>query len=161
MGKYEEVQGDLIELAKSGKFDAIAHGCNCFCTQRKGIAAQMVKEFSTDEFPMERDDLKGDMRKLGNIDYRPIGYASILPFFVVNCYTQYRWANMDGDGNMKPLNYAALELCLIKLNSTFKGKRVGLPQIGCNLAGGDWPTVKEMIKTHLKDCDVTVVIYKQ
>lgn len=29
MMRYQEVDGDLIELAKKGEFDVIAHGCNC------------------------------------------------------------------------------------------------------------------------------------
>jgi O-acetyl-ADP-ribose deacetylase (regulator of RNase III) len=48
-----------------------------------------------------------------------------------------------------------------KINHTFKGKHIGLPQIGCGLAGGDWSRVKEIIKKELKDCKVTVVIFKK
>ena len=58
-----------------------------------------------------------------------------------------------------------------KINSEFKGKHVGLPLIGCGIAGGIWErnlknnpshkTVKEIIQTELKDCDVTVVHYKK
>jgi O-acetyl-ADP-ribose deacetylase (regulator of RNase III) len=29
------IKGDLIQLAKDGKFDLIVHGCNCFCTMGK------------------------------------------------------------------------------------------------------------------------------
>jgi O-acetyl-ADP-ribose deacetylase (regulator of RNase III) len=39
--KYEEINGDLIELALQDKFNVIAHGCNCFCTQKSGIAKQI------------------------------------------------------------------------------------------------------------------------
>jgi O-acetyl-ADP-ribose deacetylase (regulator of RNase III) len=46
-----------------------------------------------------------------------------------------------------------------KMNRVFKGMRIGLPQIGCGLAGGDWNRVKEIIQRELKDMDVTVVIY--
>lgn len=27
--KYQEIDGDLIQLALEGNFDVIAHGCNC------------------------------------------------------------------------------------------------------------------------------------
>ena len=30
--EYQEIEGDLIKLAQEGKFDVIAHGCNCFCS---------------------------------------------------------------------------------------------------------------------------------
>jgi len=36
---------------------------------------------------------------------------------------------------------------------------IGLPKIGAGLAGGDWNRIKEIIKTELTDCKVTVVIY--
>ena len=47
------------------------------------------------------------------------------------------------------------------MNHEFKGKHIGLPQIGCGIAGGDWDVVKLLIKQELKDCDVTVVIYNK
>ena len=39
------------------------------------------------------------------------------------------------------------------------GKSIGLPKIGCNLAGGDWNIVREIIRRELKDMDVTIVHY--
>lgn len=48
-----------------------------------------------------------------------------------------------------------------KINHIFKGQHVGLPQIGCGLAGGDWNRVKTIIQNELKDCFVTVVIYNK
>lgn len=51
---YEEIEGDLIALAKQGLFDVIAHGCNCFCTMRAGIAPQMVKAFGVDKLHLEQ-----------------------------------------------------------------------------------------------------------
>ena len=44
-----EIKGDLIELAKAGEFDVIAHGCNCFNAQKSGIARQMAEEFQTND----------------------------------------------------------------------------------------------------------------
>lgn len=32
------LHGDLISLALAGHFEAIVHGCNCFCTMGAGIA---------------------------------------------------------------------------------------------------------------------------
>jgi O-acetyl-ADP-ribose deacetylase (regulator of RNase III) len=47
------------------------------------------------------------------------------------------------------------------MNHYFKGKHIGLPQIGCGLAGGDWDIVRNLIQEIMIDCDVTVVIYNQ
>ena len=83
---YQEIDGDLIRLAKQGTFDVITHGCNCFCQMGAGIAPQMAIAFGCDEFKMEiksyidytEDGLdfkvitknRGDINKLGTIDYQ-------------------------------------------------------------------------------------------
>lgn len=149
---YKEVNGDLIELALSGSFDVIAHGCNCFCLQKSGIAVMMSETFNTDEYEMEDSLYRGYINKLGQIFFR----ARLLDdgqVKVVNAYTQYKPG--------KNLDYEALTLCLRKINHTFSGQHIGLPQIGCGIAGGDWNIVKKMIEKELKDCDVTVVNYNK
>lgn len=163
---YTEVEGDLIQLAKDANFDVIAHGCNCFCKQKSGIAFQMAKWFGTDEpmkFNRERKEYRGDINKLGNIEsysyFMKPNYKARLD--VVNCYSQYRYGTNHPDGQRNPIDYQALQLCLRKINYTFKGKKIGLPKIGCGLAGGDWSVVKELIMAELTDCDVTVVIYNK
>jgi O-acetyl-ADP-ribose deacetylase (regulator of RNase III) len=47
-----------------------------------------------------------------------------------------------------------------KMNHIFKGKHIGMPKIGAGLAGGDWKFIQQIIVRELKDCIVTVVIYK-
>ncbi len=172
---YQEIDGNLITLAREGMFDVITHGCNCLCQMGAGIAPQMAKEFGCDRFKMEHKDYKGDIDKLGNIDYRELflendkwvmypdenGKWVTQELFVVNSYTQYHYGRNHTDGVSKPLDYEALTMCMRKINHTFKGKRIGLPQIGAGLAGGDWNRIKEIIQTELKDCDVTVVIFKK
>jgi O-acetyl-ADP-ribose deacetylase (regulator of RNase III) len=172
MGTYDEVEGDLIAQAKEGHYDVIVHGCNCFSTMGAGIAPQMAKAFGADKFEME---LRGkDIRKLGNIDYEKIVLGKNATWrlseyknndndpelIVVNAYTQYSYGRNHIDGVSSPLDYEALTLCMRKMNLLFKGKHIGLPQIGCGLAGGNWEVVKEIIKKELKDCHVTIVIYK-
>ena len=66
MNTYKEVQGDLIQMALSGEFDVITHGCNCFCTMGAGIAPKMAKEFECNNFEMELSG-KGDINKLGQL----------------------------------------------------------------------------------------------
>ena len=171
MGSYNEVEGDLIKLAKQGTFDVITHGVNCFCNMASGIAPQMARAFGANVFPLEDQDTRGDMNKLGQIDYKmlyitPSGLvagdalkmrrpedAKLLA--VVNSYSQYQ-PRVD----IKPLDYEALTLCLRKINAKFAGNHIGLPKIGAGLAGGDWDRIKIIIQQELKDCEVTVVIYK-
>lgn len=191
MERYQEVEGDLIKLALSGQFDVIAHGCNCFCRMKRGIAPQMAKAFDCSLFELERThkivyyndqdyeerptNNEGDINKLGQIDYETkyiwekhpkdglprvmnhmtVGQEDVKKLIVVNCYTQYHWNSKEPQ-----LNYEALVLCFKKMNHIFKGKHIGLPQLGCGLAGGDWKLVRILIRKYLKDCQVTVVIYK-
>jgi O-acetyl-ADP-ribose deacetylase (regulator of RNase III) len=164
---YKEIEGDLIKLAQRGKFDVIAHGCNCFCQMGAGIAPQMAKAFACNDpekYYGESTDRKGDMTKLGNIEeYSWFVFdeeVSCCLLSVVNAYTQYKYGRNHKDGDKNPVDYAAIEMCMKKINYRFKGKHIGLPKIGAGLAGGDWERIKRIIQTELKDCKVTVVIYK-
>lgn len=171
--EYNEIEGNLITLAKEGKFDVIAHGCNCFCTMKRGVAPQIAEAFGCDKFHKEFKAFSGDINKLGTIDYKKFAYElhsdelwlwdKILdlapnknPLWVVNCYTQYHWSTKT-----KPFDYEAFTLCMRKMNHIFKGKHIGMPKIGSHLAGGNWELIKEIIKKELKDCKVTIVIYKE
>jgi O-acetyl-ADP-ribose deacetylase (regulator of RNase III) len=168
---YKEIKGDLIKLALAGQFDVVAHGCNCQCNMGAGIAPQMARAFGADKFLMELSD-RGNINKLGQIDYRRFYITEGTVFgnmakpentnlAVVNAYTQFNYGKNHADGTAKPLDYEALTLCLRKMNHTFKGKHIGLPQIGCGLAGGDWLVVRSIIQKELKDCNVTIVIYER
>ncbi len=148
---YIEKEGNLITLARQGEFDVIAHGCNCFCRMKRGIAPQMAEAFGCDNYSLEDSKYEGDINKLGQIDF----HENQFGLTVVNAYTQYLWGT-----ELKPFDYDAFTLCMRKINFIFKGKRIGLPQIGSHLAGGDWERIKEIIKRELKDCKITIVIFK-
>lgn len=199
--KYREIKGDLIKLALQGSFDVIAHGCNCFCTMRAGIAPQMAKTFECDKYELEAAVYKGDITKLGTIDFAE-GYLEngkifmdyegwynnedgLKNLYIVNAYTQYNYGKNHKNGELAPLDYEALTMCMRKINHIFKGKHIGLPMIGCGLAGGIWSLeelpvtnqdeydfkmtllalntkdVKTIIQQELKDCNVTVVKYQK
>ena len=156
MGNYTEIFGDLIELARKGQFDVITHGCNCFSNMGSGIAVPMARNFRVSTYPMESTGSASDINKLGQIEYKDFRLTHEKFVTVVNSYTQY-----IPNAKMKPLDYEALTLCMRKINHVFKGKHIGLPKIGAGLAGGDWGRIKDIIQHELKDCDVTVVMYKK
>lgn len=162
----KKIKGNLITLALQGEFDVIAHGVNCFNTQKNGIAKDMVKHFNTDTFPMELSR-KGDYGKLGNIDFMQYtlykgnldgkgpSFAcrqDCIPYStndltVINCYTQYyhkRNCPSYVEG-MQLFNEDAFRMCLDKFGYYFASKKIGLPYIGCGLAGGDIERLEEMI----------------
>ena len=174
--KYNEIHGDLIQIAHQFKFDVITHGCNCHCTMGAGIAPQMAKAFGCNTFKMEGHEYKGDINKLGTIDYELLHFSAwdqrfqrypdegdeiLHKMYVVNSYSQYNYGANHADGVARPLDYEALTLCLRKINKIFSGKKIGLPLIGCGLAGGDESIVKPLIRRELGDCDVTLVLFKK
>lgn len=163
---YKEIKGDLIELALQGNFDVITHGCNCFCTMGAGIAPKMAKAFECNNYRLEEKRYKADINKLGCIDFSKFelidnNYPNTKSLYVINSYTQYGFGSNHLNGTKTPLDYEALTLCMRKINHKFKGKHIGLPRIGCGLAGGDWNMVKSIIQKELRNCDVTVVIYNK
>lgn len=148
-----KVEGDLIVLAQNGNFDAVTHGCNCFNTMGAGIAPQMVRAFGCDKMVMEGHGYYADMNKLGQIEMHTTEYdarAKGNPLKAVNSYTQYEPG--------RNLDYAALEMCFKKLNYYFEGFVVGMPRIGCGIAGGKWERVERMINRTMKKVKAVVVV---
>ena len=126
MSNLKHVSGDLIKLALSGEFDAIVHGCNCFCVMGAGIAPQIARAFPCSEI-VDNLTSKGDYNKLGNYT---VSYDKDV--FVVNAYTQYK----PSKGN-DVFEYTAFDLILQKLSYEFPYGNFGFPYIGMGLAGGD------------------------
>lgn len=157
----KEINGDIIALAKEGKFDVIAQGCNCFNTMGSGLAAQIRKK-CPNAYAADQATVVGDKNKLGT-------YTKATEkegFTVLNCYTQYGFGenstNPNGGPVLKvPVDYVAISKALKALRAEFPGKRIGLPRIGCGLAGGDFEVVRQIITDTLEGEDVTIVTYEQ
>lgn len=151
MLKY--VKGDLIEAARIGHIDVIAHCCNCFCAMGSGIAPQIAKAFP-DAKVVDDVTRKGDAGKLGKFTLGLDWGVSIY-----NLYGQYGfWKKEDGSINLNYYHLAkALEAMVIDLKE--KGDddlTIGFPKIGCGLAGGDWEVVSQIIETVFDGFDVTI-----
>ena len=148
-----EIQGNLVDLALDGTFDVIIQGCNCFNTMGAGLAKE-IKEKMPEVWQVDQETQKGNIQKLGNFSF--VHYKE-LNLRVLNCYTQYRYGRNHEDGDEMPVDYEAITLCLRKINNLFPGKSIGLPLIGCGLAGGNWNIVEKIIEKELKDMVVTIV----
>ena len=151
----KEIEGDLIALAKEGKFNLIIHGCNCQNVMGSGIAKSIRVEFP-EAYKADLKTIKGDFNKLGNYTYADYRFLHSpkepICFRILNCYTQYEYGT-----NKQNLDYEALTLCLRKINHNFPKRKIGLPKIGAGLGKGDWPTIKKIIEKELCDMDVTIV----
>lgn len=112
-----------------------AHGVNCRGGFGSGIAGQIVKKH-----PEVRDDY---LKKAATLEGWKLGDVQ-LSGKIFNCATQ----NNYGYDGKKYCSYDAIETCLRKAKkhcSKFD-LQLGLPKIGCGLAGGNWKVVHEIIK---------------
>ena len=85
----KEATGDLLVMAKAGRFDVIIHGCNCFCNMGAGIAKSIKKDFPA-AFMADQQTAIADKTKLGSYSQARIELAEVA-FVIVNAYTQYDW----------------------------------------------------------------------
>lgn len=143
------IEGDLINLAKQGKFDVIIHGCNCFCTMGAGIAKQIKSQYY-EAYQADCKTKVGDRNKLGTYTQYDNG-----TFVIVNAYTQYDFHTYLAP----PIDYEALREVFKTIKQDFSGLRIGYPKIGAGLAGGNWELISSIIDEELDGEDHTVVIY--
>jgi len=102
------------------------------------------------------------------IDWHPIGKAMFNLFVshedksclaIVNGYTQFDLGKDNFTGDI-PVDYDAIRLVMRKINREFEGLRIGIPEIGCGLAGGEWDVVSKIIEEELTHVDATIVHWK-
>ena len=149
----KEYTGDLLAYARSGQFDIIVQGCNCFCRMGAGIAKQIRDQYPQ-AFEADCATEPGDRSKLGTFTAAKAKNMVNGEFIIVNAYTQY-----GHDPKEKPLDYEALRKVFASIKEAFPGMRIGYPQIGAGLAGGDWEKITEIIDQELEGEDHGVVIY--
>lgn len=144
----EYVEGDLVKTAPN--YDLIVHGCNCQCVMGGGIAKQIKKAYP-EAYLVDTMTKKGDKSKLGTISVYDGEDVKII-----NAYTQfdYKW-----DEDNPPVDYDAIRSCMKLIKERYSGKKIGLPKIGCGLAGGDWDKVEAIIEEELEGENVIIVEY--
>lgn len=134
-------------MAESGDYDYILHGCNCFHAMGSGIAGDIAKRYPHVPNVDRRDTEHGDPGKLGTWteavvntrmallspdngkwqDYPETTEVPCEEFTILNCYTQYQPGK-----DFLPSIFPKL---IRDLNEEFSGQIIGLPAIGCGIAG--------------------------
>lgn len=146
------VDGNLLDLAESGEFDVIVHGCNCFNTMGSGIAAQIKKRYPN----VHRVDAEtecGSIQKLGTYTQDRV-LTLFHEFTVINAYTQYGVSR-----NEDVFEYASFDVILRKLAHTYnQDQRFGFPRIGQGLAGGDATRIMQSIENFARAINGSVTI---
>jgi O-acetyl-ADP-ribose deacetylase (regulator of RNase III) len=150
----KEIHGDMMKMFHKGEIGIIAQGCNCFGVMGAGLARQ-VSTMYPEALAVDRGlNAEGEMEEpMGN--YNRLGtYSKVeLPNgqIILNCYTQfYPGANFE---------YRALIEVLLKIGEEFAGQTVAFPEIGCEIGGGQWNVVKQLIEEHSTNVNVLIVHY--
>ncbi len=149
----KETNGNLVEMALDGDFDVIIHGCNCFNAMASGIAREIAMKIPeakmADNMYVEADEFD----KLSNFSYAPFRNRIGKIGIVINLYTQYQPG--------KDLRMEALVLGFKKLSRKIltmgDDVRIGIPLIGCGIAGGNWELVGPLLEKIMSAHNITVV----
>lgn len=133
------VKGNIIDIAKTGNYDCIAHCCNCFNTMGSGVAFSLKIAFP-EIYEADKKTSRGDLNKLGNFTSTTIRINNNLTT-IYNLYGQYRYGR-----DKKYLNEYALGLAMYKMELYLESySRILLPKLGCANAGGSWEDVSKII----------------
>jgi O-acetyl-ADP-ribose deacetylase (regulator of RNase III) len=159
------IKGDMVVSYKNNELDAYAHQANCFCTMKRGIAPLLVKA-NHSVGVVDRATVSGDRNKLGTFTKTPRTNCTTA---IYNIYGQYHWSKYKVAPN-RNTDYEALKKGLSSImwdviSSNYdkpcgNAPTLGLPLIGCGLAGGDWEgVVLPMIKELFENSGVGVTVF--
>lgn len=157
------IEGDLIEIFKSGdgqrKFDAIAHGANCFHTMGAGIAKGIAINFPEAVAADIAHHQRGDLLALGQYSAAKTPYG-----YVLNLYSQFTPGKVPASGIVKSVGLAfgmvnshttpSLDLCADPRRPV-----IGIPLIGAGIAGGVWADIAERIDQVTPNLEIILVKY--
>lgn len=151
MNNVIEKQGDIFECMH--EWDAIAHGCNCFCVMGGGIAVPVRLKFP-EAYMADLATTCGDKAKIGTYTS-----AKSRGKLVYNLYTQY---GTNSNGQQSDLfEYDGFREIMYNLNKELSlygpDLVLGMPRIGAGLCGGNWEEIKKIIVEECKD--INVIIY--
>jgi len=157
----KQVKGNLLDMFDAGDFDIIVHGCNCHKNMGGGIAFQIAQRYPTVEAADNRTVTSPAVSKLGTIV--PVWLSNrwlswfVPPKVVINAYTQY---NPGRDGNLQAIVDAFTELTDLVHDNNWYGKKIGIPAIGCGIAGLEWEEVEHFLTPICQDLDITLVVFE-
>jgi len=119
-----------------------------------GIAKQIKRKFPV-AYRVDQATITGNRSKMGSYSFAECKLKNGNSILVINAYTQYRYGR-----DTRNADYRAIEKALHKLSiNTNPTQRIGMPKIGCGLAGGEWSIVEEILDRVFDDREITVVEY--
>lgn len=154
MAKIQYLNGDALRPKQSEAWQIIAQVVNDVGRFGAGFAAQTAKEWPEVKKRYMAWRLSSTF-KLGNIEmflpatFRKLSFALLL--------AQH---GLPGQFNDVPLDYEALDSCLMKLGefALEMNAELHMPKIGCGLARAKWELVSKMIEERIPEI-VRVFVY--
>lgn len=136
--------GNLVDAFSNGEIKVLMHQCNCFCNFGAGIAKEIKKKFPY-AYYTDCETKKGDKSKLGTSS---VCLVEEDEGFICNIYGQYHWKPEKGKRICTEYNHleSGLRNTLDYLTGYDENMTIGIPLIGCGLAGGDWKVVSKIIE---------------
>lgn len=158
--------GCLIEAAKSGEVNYIAHQANCFHTMGTGIAP-LIKEAFPEAYVADYTGTdRGDVTKMGTFS-SAIQAGPDYGVKIYNIYGQYGYQSEDTTyGTQYWALAAGLRAMYLDIFEDINVAHevpvhIGFPKLGCGLAGGDWNVVEALIDNTFKNMDVTIYVLNE
>lgn len=150
--KMKTVKGNLVDMFLNGEFKVMIHGANCFKSMGAGIAGEIRNKIPEAVIADNLYGISGDKNKLSNWSLATVRRKTGGIGVVINLYTQYNPG--------KDLYEEALILGFKKLAPLFSQEvSIGIPAIGCGIAGGNWEEISPKIAKIFKNHNITFVEY--
>jgi O-acetyl-ADP-ribose deacetylase (regulator of RNase III) len=145
-------KGCLIEAALNHEIDILCHGANCFSVMGAGVA-KLVRDYFPGAYEADKKDYRQPHEKIG--DYSHHRHSPEL--LIMNLYTQY-----DFGTDYRRFEYGAFKRALESFGQDFGlvNKRIGIPWIGCGLAGGDKEIVRSILESVIDEYGGKWTIYE-
>ena len=165
------INGNLLDAFDRGDVKYIANQCNCFASlykgKAKGIAGTIMQRYpeavEVDGYLQEGYARLGKVMDWWNYN-NEARCSSPSDKRGFNLYAQYRHGNATKTKELYT-DYEALHQCLITMADALGDecdsypRIVGIPRIGCGLAGGDWNVVSSILKSVEAQYDVEFWVY--
>lgn len=155
----------LLDAFDNCDVDMMGHQCNCFCNMGSGIAPLIAKRWPVAR-QIDNQTTNMGVKKLGNFTCALAERTGGVPGTIINFYGQFFPGNtsvlevgsiFDGLGRYEPLRHS-LRAFNVSITSLPKGFKIGLPLMGCGLAGGDWSIVEKIIEEELTNIEPIIFV---
>ena len=139
--KITQVNGNILNITKG----LIVHGCNA-----QGVMGSGVAKSISDRYPLIKESYLEWYENYG-LELGEVQYVQVSDGLVIaNAITQL---NYGRDKSVLYADYDAIRTSFINVNrfAARMNLDINYPLLGCGLANGKWPVVKDIIENELRD----------